>query len=115
MKTIKIPYSNTIDNLLDYRKQFSNVVRYSYNRFIDNQSKKDIRNDVKLLNNIGLIHRWKERVELDSIKDWKELFGVIKNLKLKYRVSLSEIDKSIRVFSLINFKSKTNNIVFEGR
>ena len=58
MKTIKIPYIGTIDNLLDYRKQFSNVVRYSYNRFIDNQSKKDIRNDVKLLNNIELMNSW---------------------------------------------------------
>ena len=35
----------------------------------------------------GLKHQWKETVNLDNFKTWKELFDFIKNLKMRYRVS----------------------------
>ena len=31
--------------------------------------------------------QWKDKLNLDDIKSWKELFGFIKNLELRYRVS----------------------------
>jgi hypothetical protein len=34
-----------------------------------------------------LISQWKDKIDLDTIKDWRSLFGVIKNLGLRYRVS----------------------------
>ena len=45
------------------------------------------------------ISRWKDLC-LDVVKSWKELFNLIKNSKLKYRVSFSEEDvfKSFKTF-----------------
>ena len=34
-----------------------------------------------------LISQWKDKINLDSFKNWKELFNCIKNLELRYRVS----------------------------
>jgi predicted transposase len=51
MKTIKLPY-NTTEDLTYLFKQYSNVVRYSYNRFVDGNSEKDIRLLTKSLSNI---------------------------------------------------------------
>jgi IS605 OrfB family transposase len=49
-----------------------------------------------------LSNRWKEAIEW-KFKDWKELFSIIKTLKLNYRSSLS--DFKLKVFSLHNIKS----------
>jgi hypothetical protein len=40
------------------------------------------------LNVENLKNLWKEEINWSLIKDWKQLFEQIKNLKLKYRVSL---------------------------
>ena len=34
-----------------------------------------------------LISQWKDKINIDNFKTWKELFGFIKNLELRYRVS----------------------------
>ena len=55
MITISLPYkTENVTDLDLLRKQYSNVVRFSYNRFLENKSQKDIRNLVKGLNNIDL-------------------------------------------------------------
>ena len=49
MKTIKLPYK-TNEDLTPILKQYSNVVRYSYNRFLDGKTEKDVRELIKTLN-----------------------------------------------------------------
>lgn len=34
-----------------------------------------------------LVSQWKDKINIDNFKTWKELFGFIKNLGLRYRVS----------------------------
>ena len=56
-------------------------------------------------------HQWKEMVTED-VKEWKELFLKLKNLKLKYRVSLNEVKHEFKVFKQNSYKSKTIKYVF---
>ena len=59
MLTIKLPYkSDEKDFILELQKQSSNIIRYSYNRFYDGYSEKDIRKLVKSLNNVNLLDSW---------------------------------------------------------
>ena len=48
---------------------------------------------------------WKQ-TSSDSPKVWKEIFVWLKNAKVKYRVSLDELQNPFRVFSLNNKRSK---------
>lgn len=51
--TIRLKLKNSIaSDIVDFQKKFTNVVRYSYNRFVDGYSKHEIFNLVKNLNNI---------------------------------------------------------------
>jgi IS605 OrfB family transposase len=56
-----------------------------------------------------LIHQWKEKINLDNFKTWKELFSFIKNLELRYRVStgvvFSEFKTSKSLVGYINHQS----------
>lgn len=57
--------------------------------------------------------QWKQTSFDNSIDDWKKLFSLIKNLKLKYRVLLDDIlNKNIRSFSLNNKNSMVQYILF---
>jgi len=53
----------------------------------------------------SLIHQWKEMVT-DIPSDWKELYGLTKNLKLNYRVSLKDVNH----FSVFRKKSRLCDI-----
>lgn len=57
IKTIKLPYKSNynFDRIL---KQYSNVVRWSFNRFKENKSQKEIRLLSKSLSNIELLNSW---------------------------------------------------------
>ena len=57
-------------------------------------------------------HQWKEMVTED-VKEWKELFNKLKNLKLKYRVSLDKVKHEFKVFKQNSYKSKTIKYVFD--
>jgi hypothetical protein len=56
----------------------------------------------------SLKHQWKETVN-DIPDSWKELFDLIKNLKLSYRVSLKDINdfnvfsKKVRMYDIYQF------------
>ena len=50
--------------------------------------------------------QWKQTIFDNSIKDWGELFNLIKNSKLKYRVSLDCCRNNFKVFSLNHSKSR---------
>lgn len=45
----------------------------------------------------SILHQWKE-MDIDIFKSWKELFSHIKNLKLRYRVSMEDAEKHHVVF-----------------
>ena len=57
MKTIKLPYKTTED-LTSIFKQYSNVVRCIYNRFLEGKTEKDIRNLSKSINSVDLLNSW---------------------------------------------------------
>jgi hypothetical protein len=54
MITIKLPITINAE-LKNYIKQYNSVLRYSFNRFKDNLSLKDVKLKVKTLNNINLL------------------------------------------------------------
>jgi hypothetical protein len=61
--------------------------------------------------NLLVKHQWKEMAA--NFTDWKKFFFEIKNLKLKYRVSLDEIKYSFIVFQQnSSHKSMVLNYVF---
>jgi predicted transposase len=57
MKTLKLPYKTTQD-FSSHQRQFNNVMRFSYNRFKENKSEKEIRLLTKSLENINLLNSW---------------------------------------------------------
>ena len=57
MKTIKLPYNSDAD-LTGIFKQYSNIVRYVYNRFLENKSEKEVRLLSKELKNVDLLNSW---------------------------------------------------------
>jgi IS605 OrfB family transposase len=78
MKTIKLPYK-TNEDLTPVLKQYSSIVRYSYNRFLEGKTEKDIRKLTKSLNNIDLLNSWLIQC---GIKDGKSLQARFKNEKV---------------------------------
>jgi len=58
-----------------------------------------------------LNEQWKQTLRDNFIKDWKELFSLIKNSKLKYRILLDNC-KNNGVFSLNNKKSLVSYMIF---
>ena len=78
MKTIKLPYKTTED-LTSILKQYSNVVRYSYNRFLEGKTERDIRELSKSLNSIDLLNSWLIQC---GIKDGKAIQTRFKNEKV---------------------------------
>ena len=80
MKTIKLPYK-TSEDLTALLKQYSNVVRYSYNRFLEDKSEKEIRLLTKSLNSIELLNTW---IIQCAIKEGKAIQTRFKNKKLVF-------------------------------
>lgn len=98
MKTIKLPYKTTED-LTSILKQYSNVVRYSYNRFLEGKNEKDIRELSKSFNSIDLLNSWliqcgiKEGKAIQTrFKNEKVIFGGKYNLinRLKNKITKEE-------------------------
>ena len=73
MQTIKLPYTSD-SNLLNLLKQYSSVVRFAYNRFLENKSEKDIRLLTKELNNIELLNSWLTQCAIRDAKAIQERF-----------------------------------------
>jgi uncharacterized protein YuzE len=80
VKTIKLPYKTTED-LTSILKQYSNVVRYSYNRFLNCKTEKDIRLLSKSLNSIDSLNSWLIQC---GIKDGKAIQTRFKNEKVVF-------------------------------
>ena len=89
MITLKIKYTTTEDGLnliKEYRKQYSSVLHYAYNRRYEGVSEKNIEYQISLLNNIPLIKSYLKRCAVKNatqlIKDGDKkqlIFGGKKN------------------------------------
>lgn len=53
-----------------------------------------------------------KQVFIDKLYSWKELYQQVKNLKLRYRVSLEDCKKSFKVFRFFDRKSMIEEIQF---
>jgi len=112
MKTIKLPYTSD-KNLLEIFKQYSNVVRYSYNRFLDGKSEKDIRELSKSMNSIDLLNSWliqcgiKEGKAIQTrFKNEKVIFGGKYNLINKLKDKITKDEFSLKRLSPINIQGE---------
>ena len=88
MVTLKIKYTTTEDGLnliKEYRKQYSSVLHFAYNRRYEGVSEKDIEHKISSLNNIPLIKSYigrcavKHATQLIKTDDRKRIFGGKKN------------------------------------
>ncbi len=82
MITIKLPYkaSSELYELVDrIQRQYSSMVRYAYNRFLDGLTEKDIRHFSKSLNNIDLLNSWLIQC---AIKEANQIFKRNKDNKV---------------------------------
>ena len=89
MITLKIKYTTTEDGLnliKEYRKQYSSVLHFAYNRRYEGVSEKDVEHQINSLNNIPLIKSYLKRCAVKNatqlIKDEGEkqlIFGGRKN------------------------------------
>lgn len=101
MKTIKLPLQNKID-ITKLQQQFSNVVRFAYNRFVDGKDQKEIRNLCKSLKNVELMNSWfiqcaimKGKTVLDT-RGSKVIFGGKQNYfdRVKKQISKEEFKEN---------------------
>ena len=99
MITIKLPYTSEFD-FLPLIKQYSNVVRFSYNRLNEGIKQKEIRLQLKQLNNINLLGSWiqqsaiMEAIQIKNThKENKVIFGGkdCYHCNLKVKFNLKEI------------------------
>ena len=88
MLTLKIKYKTTENGLIieEYRKQYSSVLHYAYNRRYEGVSEKDTEHKINSLNNIPLIKSYLKRCAVKNatqlIKDGDNkqlIFGGKKN------------------------------------
>jgi len=126
MITIKLPYyieSENLKTLEKLRKQYSSVVRFSYNRFLEGKSQKDIRLLISFLNNINLLNSWMIQCgikEAESIYsknlDKKVIFGSKNNFnkRIKGLISNSELkEKRILPIMIQGESTKMGNRLFK--
>jgi IS605 OrfB family transposase len=126
MITIKLPYyieSENLKTLEKLRKQYSSVVRFSYNRFLEGKSQKDIRLLTSFLNNIDLLNSWMIQCgikEAESIYsknlDKKVIFGSKNNFnkRIKGLISNSELkEKRILPIMIQGESTKMGNRLFK--
>jgi IS605 OrfB family transposase len=112
LKTIKLPYKTTED-LTSILKQYSNVVRYSYNRFLEGKNEKDIRELSKSLNSIDLLNSWliqcgiKDGKSIQTrFKNEKVIFGGKRNLINKLKNKITKDEFSLKRLSPINIQGE---------
>ena len=112
MKTIKLPYKTTED-LTSILKQYSNVVRYSYNRFLEGKTEKDVRLLPKSLNSIDLLNSWliqcgiKDGKAIQTrFKNEKVIFGGKHNLIKRSKNKISKEEYQLKRLCTINIQGE---------
>ena len=110
MITLKIKYITDVNSrfvIKEYRKQYSSVLRYTYNRRREGVSEKDCEKLIDGLNNIGLIKSYLKRCAVKNAtqlcldNDDKMIFGGRKNFidRCKHKITKDEI-KCLRLSKL---------------
>ena len=93
MQVLKIKYqtdNESLDIIQDYMKQYSSVQHFVYNRIQEGKSQKDIKQQIKQLNNVNLLDSWFVQCSFYDIpKVDKVIFGGKKNYfqRLKNNIS----------------------------
>ena len=120
--TLKIKYKTTEDglNLIEeYRKQYSSVLHYAYNRRYEGVGETDVKHQISSLNNIPLIKSYlkscavKNATQLIKDGDKKQLiFGGKKNFidRCKNRITKDEfLDKRLSKLYIIGEANQHGN------
>lgn len=112
MKTIKLPYKTTED-LTPILKQYSSVVRYSYNRFLEGKTERDIRELSKSMNSIELLNSWLIQCGIKDgkaiqirFKNEKVIFGGKNNLINRLKNKITKEEFSLKRLSPINIQGE---------
>ena len=118
MITLKIKYTTTEDglNLIEeYRKQYSSVLHYAYNRRYEGVSEKDTEHQLTSLNNIPLIKSYLKRCAVKNAKqlikdgDKKQLiFGGKKNFIDRCKGKITKDEFLNKRLSKLYFIGETN-------
>jgi len=113
VKTIKLPPYKTSEDLTSILKQYSNVVRYSYNRFLEGKTEKDIRLLTKLLNSIDLLNSWliqcgiKDGKAIQTrFKNEKVIFGGKHNLIKRSKNKITKEEYQLKRLSPVNIQGE---------
>lgn len=110
---VNAAYTSIIGNIVYGNEQCPDMVaasieiaRRGYKKFEKGWFYPDFRKSMNLMN-----EQWKQTSLDISAKDWKDLFKLIKESELKYRISLDRC-KSTKVLSLNCLRSKVSLIEF---
>ena len=134
MQVLKIKYQTDDQSLhiiQDYMKQYSSAQHFVYNRIQDNKSQKDIKQQVKQLNNVNLLDSWfVQCIFYDIPKVDKVIFGGKKNYfqRLKNNISKEQfklkrlspiysigevVNKSVKGNRKFHIEQDLENILFK--
>ena len=120
MQVLKIKYQTdgqSLDIIRDYIRQYSSVQHFVYNRIQEGKSQKDIKQQIKTLNNIDLLDSWFIQCSFYDIpKVDKVIFGGKKNYfqRLKNNISKKEF-KQKRLSSIYSIGEVVNKSVKGNR
>ena len=125
MITLKIKYTTTEDGLnliKEYRKQYSSVLHYAYNRRYEGVSEKEIEHQISSLNNIPLIKSYLKRCAVKNatqlLKDEGEkqlIFGGRKNFidRCKGKITKDDfLNKRLSKLFIIGESNQHGNRMF---
>ena len=132
MQVLKIKYKTDNLNLIkDYMKQYSSCQHYVYNRIQDGLSQKQIKQNIKSLNNLNLLNSWFIQCSFYDIPNKsKVIFGSKKNYfqRLKGKISKEEyklkrlsplysigeiVNKSVKANRKFHIEQDLNTIIFK--
>ena len=134
MQVLKFKYQTddqSLDIIQDYMRQYSSVQHFVYNRINEGKSQKDIKQYIKLLNNIDLLDSWFIQCSFYDIpKVDKVIFGGKKNYfqRLKNNISKEQfkqkrlspiysigevINKSVKGNRKFRIEQDLENIIFK--
>ena len=134
MQVLKIKYQTddkSLNIIQDYMKQYSSVQHFVYNRINECKSQKDIKQQIKTLNNINLLDSWFIQCSFYDIpKKQKIIFGGKKNYfqRLKNNISKEQfklkrlspiysigeiVNKSVKGNRKFHIEQDLENIIFK--
>ena len=120
MQVLKIKYytdNESLDIIQDYMRQYSSVQHFVYNRINEGKSQKDIKQQIKILNNINLLDSWFIQCSFYDIpKKQKVIFGGKKNYFQRLRNNITkEQFKQKRLSALYSIGEVVNKSVKGNR